>query len=228
MLSASRNDGRGSCASAGRFMRWRWCCCSAARRVAGRRRRSPAAASTPLTIDEDAAACLALLDLPNLTITMAKVVVPQGDTPRYCYVRGAIPPGIAYHVQLPLPANWNGRFLLWGDGTKDGRSRFRRQASRARVRGGEHEHGARRGRRARRVVRVRQSPGPRSTSVIAPCTRRRPRRRSSSRRTTRSRPRTRTSRVARRVAAKGSWRRSAFRTISTASAPALPSCTTRR
>src|SRR5206468_624444 len=79
-----------------------------------------AAASTPLTIDEDAAACVALLDLPNLTITMAKVVVPQGDTPRYCYVRGAIPPGIAYHVQLPLPANWNGRFLLWGDGTKDG------------------------------------------------------------------------------------------------------------
>ena len=79
-----------------------------------------AAASTPLTIDEDAAACAALLDLPNLTITMAKVVVPQGDTPRYCYVRGAIPPGIAYHVQLPLPANWNGRFLLWGDGTKDG------------------------------------------------------------------------------------------------------------
>ena len=35
-------------------------------------------------------------------------------------MRGAIPPGIAYHVQLPLPDNWNGRFLKYGDGTKDG------------------------------------------------------------------------------------------------------------
>jgi feruloyl esterase len=63
---------------------------------------------------------VALLELPTLTVTMAKLVEPKGDTPRYCYVRGAIPPGIAYHVQLPLPASWNGRFLLWGDGTKDG------------------------------------------------------------------------------------------------------------
>jgi len=66
------------------------------------------------------AACAALLGLPNLTITMARVVEAAGSTPRYCYVRGAIPPGIVYHVQLPLSQNWNGRFLKWGDGTKDG------------------------------------------------------------------------------------------------------------
>ena len=74
-------------------------------------------AEPPLT---NAAACEALRDLPNLTITTAKLVAADGDTPSYCYVRGAIPPGIAYHVQLPLPDNWNGRFLKYGDGTKDG------------------------------------------------------------------------------------------------------------
>jgi feruloyl esterase len=79
-----------------------------------------AVAATAAVPDADAAACVALLELPTLTITMAKVVEAKGDTPRYCYVRGAISPGIAYHVQLPLPAGWNGRFLLWGDGTKDG------------------------------------------------------------------------------------------------------------
>jgi hypothetical protein len=68
----------------------------------------------------DAARCAALRDLPNLTITMAKIVAADADTPSYCYVRGTIPPGIAYHVQLPLAANWNGRFLKYGDGTKDG------------------------------------------------------------------------------------------------------------
>jgi feruloyl esterase len=68
----------------------------------------------------DVARCEALRDLPNLTITTAKIVAAEGDTPAYCYVRGAIPPGIVYHVQLPLPASWNGRFLKYGDGTKDG------------------------------------------------------------------------------------------------------------
>ena len=70
--------------------------------------------------DDGRGACEALLDLPNLTITTAKLVAADGETPRHCYVRGAIPPGIVYHVQLPLPASWNGRFLKYGDGTKDG------------------------------------------------------------------------------------------------------------
>ena len=38
----------------------------------------------------------------------------------YCYVRGILPPAIGFHVQLPLRADWNGRFLKWGDGGKDG------------------------------------------------------------------------------------------------------------
>jgi hypothetical protein len=70
--------------------------------------------------DADRAACEALRELPTLTITLARLVDASGATPRYCYVRGTIPPGIVYHVQLPLPENWNGRFLKNGDGAKDG------------------------------------------------------------------------------------------------------------
>jgi hypothetical protein len=83
---------------------------------------APPAASTAgaATTDASLGPCEALRDLPNLTITTAKLVPAAGDTPSHCYVRGAIPPGIAYHVQLPLPENWNGRFLKYGDGTKDG------------------------------------------------------------------------------------------------------------
>ena len=40
--------------------------------------------------------------------------------PTYCHAKGIISPAISWHVQLPLPANWNGRFLKWGDGGKDG------------------------------------------------------------------------------------------------------------
>jgi feruloyl esterase len=40
--------------------------------------------------------------------------------PSYCLVKGRIAPGINYHVQLPLPSAWNGRFLKYGDGGKDG------------------------------------------------------------------------------------------------------------
>ena len=50
----------------------------------------------------------------------ARLRPAAGATPEYCYVKGTIPPGITYHVQLPLPSAWNGRFLKWGDGTKDG------------------------------------------------------------------------------------------------------------
>jgi len=65
-------------------------------------------------------ACAALLQLPNLTITSASLRDnDQSDSP-YCYVRGIIAPAIHFHAQLPLPENWNGRFLQWGDGGKDG------------------------------------------------------------------------------------------------------------
>jgi feruloyl esterase len=65
-------------------------------------------------------ACQALVDTPNLTITSARLREAAGSMPTYCYVKGSISPAIQYHVQLPLPENWNGRFLKWGDGGTDG------------------------------------------------------------------------------------------------------------
>ncbi|MBT8146069.1 MAG: tannase/feruloyl esterase family alpha/beta hydrolase, partial [Gammaproteobacteria bacterium] len=55
----------------------------------------------------------------NLTLTSARIRSTADGTP-HCYVRGIIYPAIHYHAQLPLPENWNGRFLQWGDGGKDG------------------------------------------------------------------------------------------------------------
>ncbi|MDA2932914.1 tannase/feruloyl esterase family alpha/beta hydrolase [Acidobacteria bacterium AH-259-D05] len=66
------------------------------------------------------AACEALTQVRNLTLTYAKLVEATDSVPQYCYVRGIISPAIHYHAQLPLPENWNGRFLNWGDGGKDG------------------------------------------------------------------------------------------------------------
>ncbi|MEE2822926.1 MAG: tannase/feruloyl esterase family alpha/beta hydrolase [Acidobacteriota bacterium] len=65
-------------------------------------------------------ACEALTWIPDLTITLARIMESTDSTPRYCYVKGIISPAISYHVQLPLPKDWNGRFVNWGDGGKDG------------------------------------------------------------------------------------------------------------
>ena len=170
---------------------------------------------------ESSAACEALRDLPNLTITTAKVVAADGETPSYCYVRGTIPPGIAYHVQLPLPDNWNGRFLKYGDGTKDGDLDYadHRLAEGYAVANSNmgHDAGAEPGawfafdnRQAEidfgyRAVHLTANAG---KAVVAP--------------TTSVPRRVRTSKAARRAAAKGSSKRSVFRTTSTASSPAHP------
>ena len=77
---------------------------------------------------EEESACAALTDIRNLTIISADVrEVDESrasrlgyDVVRYCYVKGVISSAISCHVQLPLPENWNGRFLKWGDGAKDG------------------------------------------------------------------------------------------------------------
>lgn len=66
------------------------------------------------------AACNSLQQLRNLTITSAAIRENALSDQPYCYVRGIISPAIHFHAQLPLPENWNGRFLQWGDGGKDG------------------------------------------------------------------------------------------------------------
>ncbi len=69
---------------------------------------------------EEELACLELTKINNLTITSAELIAATDSTPQHCYIKGIIQPAIVYHVQLPLPGNWNGRFLQWGDGGKDG------------------------------------------------------------------------------------------------------------
>jgi hypothetical protein len=65
-------------------------------------------------------ACEALQSLANLTITSAAMKSAVGDTPVHCYVRGTLAGTIRFHMQLPVPADWNGRLLNMGDGGKDG------------------------------------------------------------------------------------------------------------
>lgn len=74
----------------------------------------------PAAQSRSQSACEALMWIPDLTITLARIMESTDSTPRYCYVKGIISPAISYHVQLPLPKDWNGRFLNWGDGGKDG------------------------------------------------------------------------------------------------------------
>jgi len=69
---------------------------------------------------EDVQACENLMRFRNLTIVEATIRDNNQSDDAYCYVRGIISPAIHFHVQLPLSGNWNGRFLQWGDGGKDG------------------------------------------------------------------------------------------------------------
>ena len=78
----------------------------------------PAAQTAPPTASARAS-CEALLQTRNLTITYAGIASTRDGT-TYCYVKGILPPAIQFHVQLPLPGQWNGRFIKWGDGGKDG------------------------------------------------------------------------------------------------------------
>ncbi len=78
---------------------------------------TPSRAQSPTAGDSQS--CQALLDTRNLTLLSARIRTTADGVP-YCYVRGLIHPAIHYHVQLPLPGRWNGRFLQWGDGGKDG------------------------------------------------------------------------------------------------------------
>ena len=78
----------------------------------------PAAQTAAVTASERAG-CETLLQTRNLTLIYAGVATTSDGT-TYCYVKGILPPAIQFHTQLPLPSQWNGRFLKWGDGGKDG------------------------------------------------------------------------------------------------------------
>ncbi len=79
---------------------------------------SPPAYAQPST--SETTRCEALQELRNMTILAANIRTNPADGASYCYVRGIISPAIHFHVQLLLQQSWNGRFLQWGDGGKDG------------------------------------------------------------------------------------------------------------
>jgi feruloyl esterase len=74
----------------------------------------------PVPPSDAPSTCRALLDTPNLTILSADFTPAKGNTPEYCHVTGLIPPGIHWHMQLPVPSKWNGRLVNIGNGGKAG------------------------------------------------------------------------------------------------------------
>lgn len=175
------------------------------------------------------AACSDLLAVDMTAIggnvTTAKETDSNGIT--YCSVEGEFTSTAGWQVMLPV-ANWTQRYMQVGCGGLCGQISLqpgaRTDLSRSptaslcwhpRTWRADPTESSVSTRRNVRLSRIRLSTRPR----------RRPR--SSSRPTTIRRRRTRTSTVARTVAARLSWRRSAIRTTSTESLPGRPPCSSR-
>ncbi|MGQ0546011.1 MAG: tannase/feruloyl esterase family alpha/beta hydrolase, partial [Betaproteobacteria bacterium] len=55
----------------------------------------------------------------EVSITTANMVPASGDLPQHCHVTGLIPPNVGFEVKLP--AQWNGKFFMAGNGGFAGR-----------------------------------------------------------------------------------------------------------
>lgn len=69
---------------------------------------------------DDLAACEALRNMADLTVTHAEWRDATGAAPAYCYIRGILGGTVGFHMQLPPRDAWNGRLVNIGDGGKDG------------------------------------------------------------------------------------------------------------
>jgi hypothetical protein len=78
------------------------------------------AQAAPAPAVDDQAACAALMEMPDVTITYAVTKPATATAPRHCYVQGSIQGHIRFHMQLPMRADWNGRLVNIGDSGKDG------------------------------------------------------------------------------------------------------------
>jgi feruloyl esterase len=64
--------------------------------------------------------CEALADIANLSVSRATWKPATDRAPAHCYIRGTVASNLSFHIQLPAPSAWNGKFLNWGDGGHDG------------------------------------------------------------------------------------------------------------
>src|SRR5262245_16084643 len=78
------------------------------------------AQGAPAPPADDQAACAALMEMLDLTITYAVLKPATAAAPQHCYVQGNIQGRIRFHVQLPMRGNWNGKLVNIGHAGKDG------------------------------------------------------------------------------------------------------------
>src|SRR5262245_7611613 len=71
-------------------------------------------ADNPQVKPKQACAALAAQTGYDVSIVSAVTVPAAGETPEYCRVVGLIQPEIRFEVNLP--ANWNGRLYMFGNG----------------------------------------------------------------------------------------------------------------
>lgn len=78
----------------------------------------PSQASSPSSPAPDAEACAALAGMPwgGFRIDEAEHREATGEQPAHCFVKGAIDAEIGFELLMPLPENWNGRFVMGGGG----------------------------------------------------------------------------------------------------------------
>jgi len=76
--------------------------------------RSSAGYSAGTIMPKAECAELANLDLPELVEITARTIAAQGNVPAHCRVNGVLEPEVAFEVNLP--AAWNGRVYMIGNG----------------------------------------------------------------------------------------------------------------
>src|SRR5262245_18305567 len=82
------------------------------------------AQATPARPADDEAACAALREMADVTVTYAVMKPATATAPPHCYVQCKIQGRIRVRVQLPMRAGWNGKLVNIGYGGKDGDLEF--------------------------------------------------------------------------------------------------------
>ena len=71
------------------------------------------AQAAPAPAAGEQAACAALMEMPDVTVTYAAMKPATATAPRHCYVQGNIQGRIRFHMQLPMRTDWNGKLVKY-------------------------------------------------------------------------------------------------------------------